>query len=171
MRQHAHLTTMVGFVREHVAQHFHADRPGPSPAVSAKFLDPAPVVPKRFREHFRAASGALGQSRPRLLRSAVCTVELSWNLQVRSRKTDPLGSHIMYVREDRRDAARLAGRLGSPERRRQIFDQGLVEAFIGGENPDRGPPELSLNLRLTHCPLFLVPRNNNKAAGMRSCEE
>jgi hypothetical protein len=41
MREHTHLAAMVGFVREHVAQHFHANRPRRSPAVSAKLLDAA----------------------------------------------------------------------------------------------------------------------------------
>src|SRR5947208_14381665 len=36
MREHTHLPAMVGFVRKHVAQHFQANRPRPSPAISAK---------------------------------------------------------------------------------------------------------------------------------------
>ena len=59
MRQHTHLPAMVGFVSKHVAQHLHANRPGPSPAVSAKLLD-APPTTERFREHLHAASGAFG---------------------------------------------------------------------------------------------------------------
>ena len=84
MREHTHLPAMVGFVRKHVAQHFHANRPRPGPAVSVKLLDAAPTTAERFREHLRAASRALGQSRTGLLRHAVRSVELSWNLQVRS---------------------------------------------------------------------------------------
>src|SRR2546426_5801121 len=45
MREHTHLPAMVGFVRKHVAQHFQANRPRPSPAVSAKLLDAAPPPP------------------------------------------------------------------------------------------------------------------------------
>jgi hypothetical protein len=45
MREHTHLPAMVGFVRKHVAQHFQANRPRPSPAVSAKLLDAAPTPP------------------------------------------------------------------------------------------------------------------------------
>src|SRR6266436_892006 len=44
MRQHTHLPAMVGFVRKHVAQHFQANRPRPSPAVSAKRLNAAPTT-------------------------------------------------------------------------------------------------------------------------------
>jgi hypothetical protein len=62
MREHTHLPAMVGFVRKHVAQHFETHRPRPSPAVSAKLLDAAPTAAERFREHLRAANGALGQS-------------------------------------------------------------------------------------------------------------
>ena len=77
MREHTHLPAMVGFVREHVAQHFQANRPRPSPAVFQKLLDAAFVLrttlttAERFGEHLGAASGALGQSRTGLLRRAV----------------------------------------------------------------------------------------------------
>jgi hypothetical protein len=63
MREHTHLPAVVGFMRKHVAQHFRANRPRRSPAVSAKLLDAASSTAERFREHLRAASGALGQSR------------------------------------------------------------------------------------------------------------
>src|SRR5213593_5046709 len=122
MREHTHLPAMVGFVGKHVAQHFQANRPRPSPAVSAKLLDAAPTTAERFSEHLRAASGALGQSRTGLLRRAVRAVELWWNLQVRRCKPDPLGADIVHVREDRRNGADVvfsgvfsgvfAGRLG-----------------------------------------------------------
>src|SRR5271163_1488062 len=105
---------MVGFVRKHVAQHFHANRPRPRPAVSAKLLDAASTTVERFSEHLLAASGALGQSRAGLLRRAVRTGKLSWNLQVRSCKPDPLAADVVHVREDRRDGADLAVRFGSP---------------------------------------------------------
>src|SRR5712692_4478298 len=92
MRDHTHLPAMVGFVRKHVAQHFHANRPRPSPAVSQKLLDAAFVLTtaERFREHLRAASSALCQSRTGLVWRAVRAVELSWNLQMRSCKPNPL---------------------------------------------------------------------------------
>src|SRR5712692_8497491 len=112
MREHTHLPAMVGFVRKHVTQHFWANRPRRSPAVSAKLLDATPTTAERFSEHLRAASGALGQSRTGLLRRAVRAVELSWNLQVRSCKPDPLGADIVHVREDRRNGADVAGRFG-----------------------------------------------------------
>jgi hypothetical protein len=62
MREPKHLPTMVDFVRKHVAQHFQANRSRPSPAVSAKHLDAALTIAKRFGEHLRAPSGALGQT-------------------------------------------------------------------------------------------------------------
>src|SRR5882724_10440140 len=153
MREHTHLPAMVGFVRKHVAQHFHANRPRPSPAVSQKLLDAAfvPTTAERFSEHLRAASGALNQSRAGLLRSAMCAVELSWNFQVRSCKPDPLGADIVHVREDRRNAADFvfAGRFGSPGGRVKMFDKNLVHAIISGKDLDRGSAELSVNLGLT----------------------
>src|SRR6266700_528059 len=151
-REHKHLPAMVGFVRKQVAQHFQPNRPRPSPAVSAKLLDAAPTAAERFSEHLRAASGALGQSRTGLLRRAVRAVELSWNLQVRSCKPDPLGADIVQVREDRRNGADLAGRFGSPGGRVKMFDKNLVDAIVGGKDLDCGSAQsrvkLSVNLVL-----------------------
>src|SRR6266851_5569840 len=156
MREHAHLPAMVRFVRKHVAQHFQANRPGPSPAVSQKLLDAAfvlttaPTAAERFSQHLRATSGALGQSRAGLLRRAVRAVELCWNLQMRSCKPDPLAADIVHVREDRRNdtGAGLAGRFGSPSGRVKMFDENLVHAIIGGKDLG-GSAELSVNLGLT----------------------
>ena len=157
MREHTHLPAMVGFVRKHVAQHFQANRPRPSPAVSAKLLDAAPTTAERFSEHLRAASGALGQSRTGLLRRAVRAVELWWNLQVRSCKPDPLGADIVHVREDGRNGADVAGRFGSPGCGVQMLDKNLVHAIVGGKDPDRRSAELRVNLVWTrgHGFLFL----------------
>src|SRR5882724_2316168 len=149
MREHTHLPAMVSFVRKHVAQHFHANRPGPSPAVSAKLLDAAPTAAERFSKHLRAASGALGQSRTGLPSRAVRAVELSWNLQVRSCKPDPLAADIVHVREDRRNGADLAGRFGSPGGRIKLFDKNLVHALVGGKDLHCGSAQLRVNLRLT----------------------
>jgi hypothetical protein len=76
----------------------------------------------------------------------VRAVELSWNLQVRSCKPDPLGADIVHVREDRRNGAGLAGRLGSPGGRIKMFDKNLVDPIIGGKDLDCGSAELSVNL-------------------------
>jgi hypothetical protein len=145
MREHTHLSAMVGFVRKHIAQHFRANRPRLSPAVSAKLLDAASTTVERFSEHLRAAGGALGQSRTGLLRRAMRAVELCWNLQVRSCKPDPLGANIVHVREDRRNGAGLAGRLRSPDGRVKMLDKNLVHAIIGSKDLDCGSAELSVN--------------------------
>ena len=166
MRQHANLPAMVGFVSQHVAQHFHANRPGPSPAVSAKLLDAASTTAERFREHLRATSGALGQSRAGLLRRAARAVELWWNLQVRSGQPDPFGADIMHMREDRRNAANfiLAGRFGPPGGRVKMFDKNLVDAIIdeknlGGSGTGYRSAELGVKLGLAraHGLLLLDP--------------
>ncbi len=149
MREHTYLPAMVGLVRKHVAQHFHANRPRPSPAVSAKRLDAAPTLAERFREHLGAASGARGQTRAGLLRRAVRAVELWWNLQVRSCKPDPLGADIVHVREDRRNRAALARRFGSPGDRVKMLDKDLVHVLIGGKYLDCGSAHLGVDLGLT----------------------
>src|SRR5271168_4500220 len=156
MREHTHLPAMVGFVRKHVAQHFRAGRPRPSPAVSAKLLNAAPTA-ERFSEHLRAASGALRQSRAGLPLRAMRAVELSRNLQVRRRKPDPLGSDIVHMREDCRDGADVAGRFGSPRGSVKMFDQNLVDAIVGGKDLRCGPAKLRVNLVLTrgHASLLL----------------
>jgi len=149
MREHTHLPAMVGFVSKHVAEHFRANRPRATPAVSEKLLDATPTIAERFSQHLRTARGALGQSRAGLLRRAARAVKLSWNLQVRSGKPDPLGTHIVHVREDGRNTADLAGRFGSPGGRVKMFDKNLVDAIIGGKDLDRGSAELSVYLGLT----------------------
>ena len=159
MREHAHLPAMVGLVSKHVAQHFRASRPGPSPAVSQKLLDAASTTAERFGEHLGAASGALGQSRTGLLRRAVRAVELCWNLQIRSGKPDPLAADIVHMGEDRRNGADFvlagvfAGGLGwrfrCPGGRVEMFDKNLVDALIGDKDLDGGSAELSVNLGLT----------------------
>ena len=45
--------------------------------------------------------------------------------------------------------ARLAGRLGSPGGRVKVFDENLVDAIVGGKDPDGGLSELLVNLGLT----------------------
>src|SRR5271163_2741126 len=135
MREHAHLPAMVGFMRKHIAQHFRADGPRSSPAISEKLLDAATTTIERFGEHLRAASGALGQPRTGLPRRAARTGKLSWNLQVRGSKPHPLRADVVHVREDRRNAAHLAGRFGFPGARVKMFDKNLVHALIDGKNP------------------------------------
>jgi hypothetical protein len=150
MREHRHLPAMVGFMRWHVTQHFHANRPRPSPAVSAKLLNPAPTTVQRFRQHLRAAaSGALGQARTGLAGRAVCAVELSCNLPVRSRKPDPLAADIVHVREDRYDGADLARRFGRPGGRVKRCDKNLVHAIMGGKDLDCGSANLNMDSGLT----------------------
>jgi hypothetical protein len=158
MREHTDLPAMMGFVGEHVAQHFRAHRPRPSPAVSAKVLDAAPTAAERFGEHLRATGGALGQCCAGLPRRAMGTVELPWNLEVRGREPDPLGADIMHVRDDRGDGAALAGRLGSPSARVKAFDQNLVDVIVSGKDLDCGSAELRVNLGLTHGHGFLLRR-------------
>jgi hypothetical protein len=156
MREHTHLAAMVGFMRKHVAQHFGANRPRPSPAVSAELLDVTSTIAERFSEHLRTASGALSQSHPGLLRRAARAVELSRNLQLWSCQPDPLGADIVHVREDRRDGADLAGRFASPGGKVKMFDKDLVDAIIGGKNLDCGSAELRVNLASVN--LFLDDR-------------
>jgi hypothetical protein len=154
MREHADLPAMVGFVGKHVAQHFQADRPRPSPSVSTKLRDAARTIAERFPEHLHTASSALGQPRTGLLRRAVRTVELWWNLQVRSGKPDPLAADIVHVREDRRNGADTALRFGTPGSRIKMFDKNLVDAVVGDKNLGGrglhwGMAELSVSLVLT----------------------
>ncbi len=142
---------MMGFVREHVAQHLRANRPRLSPAVSVKLLDATSANAERFTEHLLATSGALGQSHTGLLWRAVRTVELWRNLQVRSGKPDPLGADVVHVREDRHDGAGVAGRFGSPGRSIKMFDKDLVHAIIGGKDLDGRSAKMSvLGLTLGH---------------------
>jgi hypothetical protein len=152
MREHAQLPAMVGFVSKHVAQHLYTHRPGLSPSVSHKLLYAAPAAAERLTQHLRAANCALGQSRAGLHRRAVRAVELSWNLQVRRCKPDPLAADIMHVRKDRSNRADLAGRFGwqfrFPGSRIKMFDQHLIHALVGRKHPHCSAVESGVNLAL-----------------------
>ena len=148
MRKHAHLPAMMGFVRNHVAQHLHAHRPRLRPSVPHKLLHAAPAA-KRLTEHLRAARGALGQSRTGLPRRALRVLELHRNLQVRRRKPDPHTAHIVHVRKDRRNRPHPSGRFRRqfriPRRRIKPLDQHLVHALVSRKHPHCSPPELRVN--------------------------
>src|SRR5208337_4468828 len=133
MRKHAHLTAMVGFVRNHVAQHFGANGPGPGPAVAEELLDTAPAA-ERLGEHFRATRAALGQCLTYLTRRAVRAAELRWNLQMRSCEPDPLAADIVQVREDGSNRTDLALRSRFPCGRIQMRDEHLVQTVVHSED-------------------------------------
>ena len=146
MREHTHLSAMVGFVSEHVAEHLQANRPWGSPAVPVELLDAISI--QRFREHLCAASGTLGQSLAGLLRRAPGAVELWRNLEVRSGEPDPFGADVVHVGEDGRNGASVGWWFRFPDIGVKMFDEKLVHAIVGGEDLDRGPAELSVNLVL-----------------------
>src|SRR5260221_3920998 len=134
---------MVRFVRQHVTQHFRANRPRPGPAVSMKFLDSPPAA-QRFRQHLRATRSALGQPRSCLLRRAARVVELSRKLQMRRGKPHPFAANVVHMGKDRRNTAGLAGRFCFPRAGVKIFDHHLVHALIDGKNLCGGWPQSSL---------------------------
>ena len=159
MREHANLSAMMGFMRDHVAEHLEANRPGLCPAVAVKLLDAAATVGQRFGEHLGAASSTLGQTCTGLLRCAMGPVELGRDLEMWSGEPDPLGADIVHVSEDGRDrscpaawsgvAGPIGWRLCFPGGRVEMFDQKLVHAIVGGKDMERSSTELSVNLRLT----------------------
>ena len=83
-----------------------------------------------------------------LPRRALRAMQLSWNLQVRSCKPHPFAAHIVHVRENRHNAARLARRFGSPSSRLKMLDQHLVHTFTGGKYLDCSSAERSVNFHL-----------------------
>lgn len=139
---------MVSLMGEHVAKHFHANRPGLSPAVPVKRLDLA-VTAERFREHLGTASATFGQCCTGLRLCAMGAIELSWNLEVRSRKPDPLTTHIVHVRENRSYVADLAGRLRRPCVGIKMLDESLVYAIVNCEYSRRRTAELRGDDRFT----------------------
>lgn len=68
---------------------------------------------------------------------------------MRSGKPDPLHADVVHVREDCRDGADVAWRIGFPCTRVEMFDKDLVHAFIGGKDLDCDSAELSVNFVLT----------------------
>ena len=149
MREHAYLSAMVGFVRNHVAQHFRANRPRASPAVPEKFPDAAFATIERLGEHLLAARGALGQSSAGRPRRAGRPMELAWNFQVRSCEPDPLAAHVVHMREDRSNRPSLSEGLGLPCERVKMLDEHVVHAIVDGENLRCGLAEWSVHFVLT----------------------
>jgi hypothetical protein len=144
LREHANLSAMMSFMGQHVAQHFHADRPGLTPAVPLKLLDAATTA-ERFREHFGTARPTIGQRCAGLRLSAMGAIELNWDLQVRSCQPDPLTTNIVHVRKDGSDAADLAGRFRGPCVSTEMLDNRLIYAIIDRKYPSRGPAELRID--------------------------
>src|ERR1700751_1598190 len=93
--EHQHLAAMVGFVGEHVAQHFWANGPRASPAVSDKLFDAAVGGVEGFREHLLTADGARRQSCAGLAQCTVGALQLPRNFQMRNRQPDPLGADVV----------------------------------------------------------------------------
>jgi hypothetical protein len=148
MGEHEHLAAMMGFVSDHVAEHLGADGPRLSPAVAVKFLDAAFVAAKGFGEHLGAAKGALGECCAGLFGSAVGSVELGWDLQVRGCEAYPLAADVVRVGEDGCDGAGVAGRFGFPCGGVEMFDDELVHAIVGREDLDCCAAKLSVSFGL-----------------------
>jgi len=157
MGEHANLSAMVRFVRNHVAQHLRAGGPWTRPSVLTKLSHSPAVAAKRFSEHGSAASGALGQCGTRLPRRASRTVKLGRNSQVRRRQPDPLRTHVVHVRKDGCNCANLARRLSFPGGRVKTLDKNLVQAIIGGKDPNRGMSEFRLDLAFARGHSFVPP--------------
>jgi len=145
MREHTNLTTVMGFMREHVAEHLRACRPGASPAVAAKHT-PASVAGEYLSQHRSTAGRALGECFAYLLRRALAAVELWWSPDVRRRKSHPLAANIVHVGEDRGDGPDVARRFGSPRRRIDMFDESLVDAIVGSKYLGGSAVQLRLGL-------------------------
>ncbi len=133
-REHDDLSAMVGFVGEHVEQHFGADWPGSRPSVSEKMLDWIVASAERFGEHVCAAGGAFGQLRAGLLRGAVRPVEQRRHVEMRSVEPHPLAANIVHVGENGRDGAGVAGWFRFPGERVEMFDDRLIEAIVRGKH-------------------------------------
>jgi hypothetical protein len=54
----------------------------------------------------------------------------------------------VHVREDRRNGADIAGRLGFPGGRINTLDKNLVKAIVGGKDPYSAPNEFRVDLVL-----------------------
>ncbi len=150
MREHANLPPMMRFVRNHVAEHLRPGRPWTSPSVSTKLLHTTFAITQRFGKHHFAETGAPCQCRTSLAWRTARAVELWGNSQVRRGEPDPLRADIVHVREDRRNRADFAGRLGFPDGSIKILDKNLVQALISPKDPDRGLSKLRVNLASAH---------------------
>ena len=57
---------------------------------------------------------------------------------------DPFDAHVVHVGEDCRDRSDVARWFGAPGVRIEIFNQNLVHAIVGGEDPNAGLSGITL---------------------------
>src|SRR5215831_18428613 len=107
MGQHADLSTMVGIMRDHVSEHCSARWPRPAPTVAMEEFD-RPAWRERLPQHFRAIPSAARERDLHLASRAAPSVKLYRQLDMGSRKPQPLSASLMHVRKDRRDGADVA---------------------------------------------------------------
>jgi hypothetical protein len=72
----------------------------------------------------------------------MCAIQLWRNFQVRCRKSDPLGTDVVHMREDCRNGAGFSWWLGFPRGRVKMLDEHLVDAIVGGKDLDCDSAEL-----------------------------
>ncbi len=159
MREHTHLPAMVGFVRKHVAQHFRANRPRRSPAVSAKLLDAAPTTAERFSEHLRAAA-ALSANPARACCGVQCArLSCGGTFRCGAVSLTHLQRTLCMCVKIAAMVRALPGGLALQAAGSRCSISNLVHAIIGGKDLDCGSAELSVNLVLTrgHGSLLLDP--------------
>src|SRR5712692_6153903 len=135
MRQHAHLSAMMGLMRNHVRKHGGPWRPRPSPTVTAKVLHATFGAGEGVREHLVAACSALGQRRTGLFLRATRAVQPGRQLQMRSRKPQPLAANVVDVSKYCSNGASLAaGRFGSPRAGIEMLQQDLIYPVVDSKS-------------------------------------
>lgn len=137
----ADLAAVVSFVGEHVGKHLEACGPGWGEGVAAEGRDAALGLVEGLSEHGDAGGCACAQGFAGLFWSAMRPVELRGEVEEGCVEADPLAADVVDVAEDGGDRADFAWWLEAPRGGVEMFDDGLVEAIVEGEELRGGVAE------------------------------
>jgi hypothetical protein len=107
MGQHAYLSAMVGVVHNHVNEHRSAWWPVPTPTVALEVVDRSPWR-ERCPQHFRTIPSTAGERNLHLPARTTPWIELCGQLDLGSRKPQPLSAGMMHMSKYRRDGTAVA---------------------------------------------------------------
>src|SRR5215472_4300039 len=107
MRDHAGLSAVMGFVRNHVGQHSGAGMPGARPSVAHKARHAA-LGRERLLEQLATECGTFGECGCGLFLRASLAIKTDRDFDMRRREPNPLAADVVDMGEDRGDSARPA---------------------------------------------------------------
>jgi hypothetical protein len=135
--EHENLSSVMGFVRKHVAEHGGSGRPGGDDFVSSEFGDAAiGLGGECVGEHEETLRGTLPESGGSLFLGATMRVERGGTFEMRGGVAEPVATNGVKMREDGGDGAASAasgcGRWGAPGAWVEMDEEELVHGVVDG---------------------------------------